>query len=79
MAAMPDPNGRTQADREARLAFARGRQELTMRWLLFLAIIVVVLASSLATLIYGPPSLHFALVQGTWATLLGWLVRRLFS
>lgn len=76
---MPDPNGRTQADLEARLALARGRQELTMRWLLFLAIIAVVLASSLTTLIYGPPSLHFALVQGTWATLLGWLVRRLFN
>jgi hypothetical protein len=50
-----------------------------MRWLLFLAIIAVVFASSLTTLIYGPPSLHFALVQGTWATLFGWLVKRLFS
>lgn len=76
---MPEPNGPTQADLEARLALARARQELTMRWLLFLAIVAVVLASSLTTLIYGPPSLHFALVQGTWATLLGWLVRRLFN
>lgn len=76
---MPDPSGPTQTDRDARLALARARQELTMRWLLFLTIIVVVLISSLTTLIYGPPSLHFALVQGTWATLLGWLVRRLFN
>jgi hypothetical protein len=76
---MPDPNGSAQADLEARLALMRARQELTMRWLLFLTIVAVVLASSLTTLLYGPPSLHFALVQGTWATLLGWLVRRLFS
>jgi hypothetical protein len=76
---MPHPSEPTQADPNARLALARGRQELTMRWLLFLTIIAVVLASSLTTLFYGPPSLHFALVQGTWATLLGWLVRRLFN
>lgn len=76
---MPGPNERTQPNPEARVVLARARQELTMRWLLFWAIIAVVLASSLTTLIYGPPSLHFALVQGTWATLLGWLVRRLFT
>ena len=76
---MPHPSEPTQVKRDPGLELARGRQELTMRWLLFLTIIAVVLASSLTTLIYGPPSLHFALVQGTWATLLGWLVRRLFN
>ncbi|HKZ12663.1 MAG TPA: hypothetical protein VJL81_02345 [Solirubrobacterales bacterium] len=76
---MPNPREPTQAEADARLALARARQELTMRWLLFLTIIAVVLASSLTTLLYGPPSWHFALVQGTWATLLGWLVRRLFN
>lgn len=50
-----------------------------MRWILLLTVVVSVLLSSTATIVYGPPSLHFAMVQGTWVTLLGWLVRRLFG
>jgi hypothetical protein len=64
---------------EAQIDVARRRQELWMRWILLLTVVASVLLSSLSTLVYGPPTLPFAMVQGTWATLLAWLVRRLFS
>jgi hypothetical protein len=68
-----------EGDTAARLALARERQELAMRWVLLVTIVVSVLLSNLATLFLGAPSLHIAMVQGAWVTLLGWLVRRVFS
>jgi hypothetical protein len=57
---------------------ARARQELQMRWILLYTIVMAVLLSTAATLLYGPPKLPWAIVQSSWATLLAWLVKRLF-
>jgi hypothetical protein len=73
------PDRTDNLDPVIRLLLARRRQELLMRWILLTTIVSSVLISSATTLVYGPPSLHFALVQGTWATMLGWLTRRLFG
>lgn len=61
------------------LTTARLRQELIMRWIILAIVVLSVLLSNATTLIYGPPSLPFAVVQGMWATMLGWLIRRPFS
>lgn len=50
-----------------------------MRWILLATVVASVLLSSFCTLLYGPPTLPFAMVQATWAGLLTWIVRRLFS
>lgn len=64
---------------EDSIALARARQELKMRWVLLVTIVVTVLLSSTTTLVYGPPALPWAMVQGSWATLLAWLIRKLFD
>jgi hypothetical protein len=73
------PRRRPDRDTPDSLARARERQELTMRWVLLFTVVTCLLLSSLVTLIHGPPSLPFAMVQGTLITVFGWLVRRLFS
>lgn len=50
-----------------------------MRWILLATIVASVVLSGIVTLAYGPPALPFAAVQGTWVTLLAWLVRKLFG
>lgn len=61
------------------VAVDRARQELKMRWVLLITVVLTVLLSGAATLVYGPPALPWAMVQGSWATLLAWLIRRLFG
>jgi hypothetical protein len=73
-----DPPSRSTSIDDA-VALARAQQELQMRWVLLATIVLTVLLGSTSTLIYGPPAVPWALVQGSWATLLGWLIRKLFS
>lgn len=70
--------GRSQIASTLELKYARQRQELKMRWILLATVVIGALLSSLCAVLYGP-SLPFAAAQATWAGLLAWIVRRLFS
>jgi hypothetical protein len=63
---------------EMQIEIARRRQELLMRWILFFTVVTSALLLSFSTLLYGPPALPSAMVQGSWVTLLAWMARRLF-
>jgi len=50
-----------------------------MRWILLATVVASVLLANVATILYGPPPLPWALVQAGWVGLLSWIVRRLFN
>jgi hypothetical protein len=59
------------------LETARLRQELRMRWIVFITVELMVAASIAVPLMYGPSA--WTALQSAWTGVFVWLVRRLFS